>query len=231
MHSKPISATKFKPERPASGFGRRPTGKRVLKRCRILPPPYRRWAAFALGVLALLGFAGDPSQAQEAPEESVPDRYGLGLTFGHTVDPVGDIDFLMLTGTALFDYEKVWRHPAPRDLRFKVEAGLGGSVRPSFDWMASAGMLALFFLEPISTQSVKPYLEGGIGFIYTEHRVDDQGWHLNFNPQIGFGTEFHVDSGATYFASLRWHHLSNGGLDHQNRGVNSIILVIGRFFW
>jgi lipid A 3-O-deacylase len=192
---------------------------------------YLSWGALGLAMLALLGLADGPSLAQETPEESVPDRYGLGLTVGHTVDPVGDIDFLMLTGSAIFDYEKVWHHPAPRDLRFKVEASLGGSFRPSCDLMASAGMLALFFLEPISTQSFKPYIEGGIGLIYTEHRVIDQGLHFNFNPQIGFGSEFSFDSGATYFASLRWHHISNGGLDHENRGVNSIVLVIGRFFW
>jgi lipid A 3-O-deacylase len=203
----------------------------VLIRNGAMPRSYSTWTAIGLAVLALLGFVGGRSQAQEAPAESVPDRYGLGLTIGHTVDPVGDIDFLMLTGSALFDYEKVWRHPAPRDLRFKVEANLGGSFRPDLDLMASAGMLALFFLEPVSTQNFRPYIEGGIGFIYTEHRVKDQGLHLNLNPQIGFGSEFSFDGDTTYFASLRWHHISNGGLDHENRGVNSVVLVVGRFLW
>ncbi len=182
-----------------------------------------RWGALGLVMFTLLGLADRPSLAQKAPEESVPDRYGLGLTIGHTVDPVGDINFLMVTASALFDYEKVWHHPAPRDLRFKVETSLGGSFTPTCNLMPSAEMLALFFLEPISGQSFKPYIEGGIGLIYTQHRVKDQGLHFNFNPQIGFGTEFTFDSGATYFTSLRWHPISNGGLDHENRGVNSIV--------
>jgi lipid A 3-O-deacylase len=198
---------------------------------RFVRPAVLGFGRHGLILCALLWVAGAPALAQENSEKYVPDRYGLGLTIGHTVDPVGDIDFLMVTGSALFDYGKVWRHPAPRDLRFKLEASLGGSFRPSCDLMAAAGMLALFYLEPVSTQGFKPYIEGGIGLIFTEHRVEDQGLHFNFNPQIGFGSEFSFEDGATYFASLRWHHISNGGLDHENRGVNSIVLVIGRFFW
>lgn len=202
-----------------------------MKRNRTVRTSCLRRGALGLVLFALLGLAGRPALAQEASEESVPDRYGLGLTIGHTVDPVGDINFLMLTASALFDYEKVWHHPAPRDLRFKVEASLGGSFTPTCNLMASAEMLALFFLEPISSPTFKPYLEGGIGLIYTQHRVKDQGLHVNLNPQIGFGAEFTLDSGATYFTSLRWHHISNGGVDHENRGVNSIVWVIGRFLW
>jgi lipid A 3-O-deacylase len=29
---------------------------------------------------------------------------------------------------------------------------------------------------------------------------------------------------------LRLHHISNAGLDDDNRGVNSIVFVLGRFF-
>ncbi len=193
--------------------------------------PSKRRAAAGLLLCALLALAAPAALAQQAPPQEVPDRYGVGLTAGHTVNPVSDIGFLMLTGTALFDYEKVWRHPAPDALRFKVEANVGGSVTPDRDFMASAGMLALYFIDPLSSPTLKPYVEAGIGLIYTQHRVDDQGLHFNLNPQIGFGTEFSFADGATYYASLRWHHLSNGGLDHQNSGVDSIVIVIGRYFW
>ena len=195
----------------------------------------RREAVFRLArglCLLLLLCAGAPAcPARAEPGGEVPDRYGLGLTAGHTVNPVSDIGFVMLTGTALFDYEKVWRHPAPDPLRFKVEANVGGSVTPERDFIASAGMLALYFIDPLAGRGFKPYVEAGIGLIYTQHRVEDQGLHYNLNPQIGFGTEFSTADGATYYASLRWHHLSNGGLDHQNSGVDSIVIVIGRYFW
>jgi hypothetical protein len=53
----------------------------------------------------------------------------------------------------------------------------------------------------------------------------------NFNPQAGIGTEFTVGSGPPYFAAVRASHISNAGLDDDNRGVNGVILLIGRYFW
>lgn len=185
----------------------------------------------ALVLCTLLWSVAQPALAQEHSEEGIPDRYSLGLTVGHTFDPVDNIGFLLLTGSALYDYDKVWRHPAPGPLRFKVEANVGGSFEPERDLMASAGILALYFLDSISGSGFKPYMEGGIGLICTQHRVENQGLHFNLNPQVGVGTELTFVSGATYFTALRWHHISNGGLNHENRGINSIVLVIGKFLW
>jgi hypothetical protein len=73
-------------------------------------------------------------------------------------------------------------------------------------------------------------LLANIGGIYIQWKVDGQGSHLNFNPQLGLGTEFSSGDGATYLAAVRLHHFSNAGLKEDNRGVNSIVFVIGRFF-
>jgi lipid A 3-O-deacylase len=73
--------------------------------------------------------------------------------------------------------------------------------------------------------------------IYTDFQLEDkgppperQGSRINFNPQIGIGTEFGTDSQAPFFATARLSHISNGDLHTENRGVNSIVLMIGRFF-
>ena len=80
------------------------------------------------------------------------------------------------------------------------------------------------------TLRLRPYLEGGIGVIYTDFQVEGQGSRFNFNPQIGIGTEFKTDSGPPFFATIRLSHISNAGLNDENRGVNSFLLMIGRFF-
>lgn len=184
-------------------------------------------ACFCILVL----IAVPPASAQDGSTEEIPDRYSLGLTLGTTYDPEDDIRFLLLTASAIYDYDKVWPHRAPAALRFKVEANVGGSFRPDLDLMASAGILALYYFDPFTGQGIKPYIEGGIGLIYTQHRVEGQGLHVNFNPQIGFGTEFACGSDATCFAAVRLHHISNGGIDDDNRGVNSVVFVIGKFIW
>jgi lipid A 3-O-deacylase len=44
------------------------------------------------------------------------------------------------------------------------------------------------------------------------------------------GAEFKAGSRGSYFLSFRLHHISNGGIDDENRGVNSALLLFGRFY-
>ena len=168
--------------------------------------------------------------AGEESSNDVPNRYGQAMIIGNTYDPSGDIGFVLLSGFALFDYDKIWPHPAPAPLRFKVEASIGSTWTKKREFMASAGIFALYFLDRFAGRGFRPYVEGGIGGIYTGWKVEGQGSHLNFNPQMGIGTEFSVSSAATYLAALRLHHISNAGLKKDNRGANSVVFVLGRFF-
>jgi lipid A 3-O-deacylase len=157
-------------------------------------------------------------------------RYGMAALLGNTFDPDGDINFIQLSGFVMWDYDKVWRHWAPEPLRFKVEGTVGLTTSPTTRGMASVGMMALYYLDFISSHRLNPYVEGGIGVIYTDFQVEGQGSRFNFNPQIGIGTEIQVDSGHPFFGAVRLSHISNAGLHNDNRGVNSVVLMIGRFF-
>ena len=162
--------------------------------------------------------------------DEIPTRYGLAGILGKTFDPVGDINYLQMAGFVMWDYDRVWRHWAPDPLRFKVEGTAGLTTSPKNRAIVSIGMMALYYLEFLSSPVLIPYVEGGIGVTYTDFQVEDQGLRFNFNSQIGIGTEFYVGSGEPFFSALRLSHLSNGGLHKDNRGVNSFILMIGRFF-
>jgi lipid A 3-O-deacylase len=170
-----------------------------------------------------------PLSAGSAPEEvntqSAPTRYGMALVGGNSYTPRNDISLFMVNGFALLDYEKVWHHKAPAPLRFKTEFALGSAAGSEHGFVGSAGIMAVYYLDHLSGRSLRPYVEGGIGLIYTEFRVEGQGLNLNFNPQAGIGVE--LPSG--FFTAARLHHLSNAGLDRDNRGVNSVVLMIGRF--
>jgi hypothetical protein len=168
--------------------------------------------------------------AGEDSIDDVPNRYGLATIIGNTYDPDDNIGFALLSGFALFDYDKIWHHAAPAPLRFKVEASIGSTWTKEKEVMASAGIFALYFLDRFSAHGFRPYVEGGIGGIYTGWKVEGQGSHLNFNPQIGIGTEFTIGSGPPFLTAVRLHHISNAGLKKDNRGANSIVLVVGRFF-
>jgi hypothetical protein len=152
------------------------------------------------------------------------------MEYGNSYDPVRDIRFILFTGFALYDYEKVWHQKHPKELCFKVEGAVGSTVQPHARAVASLSMLALYYLPAFAGPQLRPYVEAGIGVIYTDFQVPDQGLRINFNPQLGLGTEVVTENSGNFLVALRMHHLSNGGLHHDNRGVNSLILQIGRYF-
>ena len=190
-----------------------------------------RWPMNAVFLIAALVFAC-PTSAEEGEGDHVETRYGLSLVYGNTYDPTGDIGFLLLTGVALFDYDRVWPHRAPQALRFKLEGAAGATVKSKFRgrFVASISAFALYYLDGLAGKGLRPYIEGGIGVIYTDFQVEGQGLRFNFNPQLGIGAEFPSGSKKPYFTALRLHHISNAGLDDENRGINSIVFTVGRFF-
>jgi hypothetical protein len=173
-------------------------------------------------LLILPGLCG-PVAAQDEP---VPTHYGLALLGGMTYDP-DEFAIGLLQSFALIDYDRVFRHAAPEDLRLRVEANLGLADRHGQRAIASLNMLAFKYLDRYAAGPWRPYLEAGIGVIYTDFQVEDQGLRINFNPQAGAGVEYAGENGRTFQAGVRAHHISNGGLHEDNRGLNSVLLSVG----
>lgn len=181
-----------------------------------------------LALLALLLLACAAPLRAESPWLQ-PERRTLGLSGGLSYDPGNSLRYYLLSAAAVYDYDRIWWHAAPEALRFKLEADLGVGTLESARGVASLGMLALYYLEPLTGESLRPYAEAGIGLIYTDFQVHDQGLRVNFNPRFGVGTEF-GGHGRPWFAALRAHHLSNGDLHRDNRGINAVLLQVGRTF-
>ena len=180
---------------------------------------------------ARLADAGSDPIRRLDEEVQLPDQYGMSVEYGYAFDPhEDDITFLLARVFAIYDYGTVWRQDRPKALRFKVEGAIGSTLTPDNDLMISANMLALYYPGKLSERSWRPYVEGGIGVIYTEFRVKGQEYHFNFNPLLGVGCELPQQNGKNPFAAIRLHHLSNAGIGHDNRGVNSVELQVGRYF-
>lgn len=195
-----------------------------------------RVLASVIVALFLTGSAAFGAAATLAPEESaapgiaLPDQSGMSLEYGYSYDPQEKITFLLARVFAIYDYGTIWHQDRPKALRFKVEGAAGSTLTPTNDLIVSINMLALYYPRKLGKESLRPYLEGGIGAIYTDFRVEGQGLHFNFNPLLGVGCELPQPDGKNLFAALRLHHLSNAGFYSENRGVNTVELQIGRFF-
>ena len=157
-------------------------------------------------------------------------RFGLSAAIGNTYNPVNDIGFLLLNGFFLFDRERLCGYRIPECLRLKVEGNLGSTITPYKKLMASTNLLVLIYFTESSLKTFRPYVEGGIGAIYTDFQVEGEGLRFNFEPLFGIGTEIKTASGAVYLISSRIQHFSNGSLNRNNVGVDSLCLLFGKIF-
>lgn len=181
-------------------------------------------------LVVAFGLSLSATFAAAEPTLPLPDQSGMSIEYGYNYDPQKEITFLLARLFAIYDYGTIWHQDRPKSLRFKVEGAAGSTLTPAHDLIVSANMLALYYPGKLEDQGLRPYLEAGIGAIYTGFRVEGQGQHVNFNPLLGVGCELLQADGRNLFVALRLHHLSNAGIDHDNRGVNSVELQIGRFF-
>ncbi|UFS69376.1 acyloxyacyl hydrolase [Geomonas sp. RF6] len=205
-----------------------------------LRAPFRAGLATALCLVCLSGVSFAAAEAPTAPvagevksapaDERLPTQHGVSLEYGYVFDPQEDLTYAMARVFAIYDYASIWRNTARKELRFKIEGAAGSTITPSANAMVSANMFAMYYPWFRPNPTFRPYIEGGIGIIYTQFRVQGQGLHFNFNPILGVGVEMPQKDGKNPFMSLRTHHISNGNLYHENRGVNAVVLQAGRYF-
>lgn len=157
-------------------------------------------------------------------------RMGVSFMYAVAYDPAGARNFVLINGFLLFDYQRIWKHAASDNLKFKVDFSFGTATEESRDIMLSSGFEALLYLDKLKTKGFKTYVEAGIGIVYTDYKVRGQGLHLNFNPRAGLGIEFKQPHGQSFFVGLRCWHLSNANLHSDNRGSNAVLFIIGKYF-
>ncbi len=187
-----------------------------------------RFVSAALILLISLSLSF-PVSAQDAADSYVPTRYGVALLAGGAYDPDA-IGLVLLQGQMIIDYDRVFWHRAPDPLRLKLEVNGGLTLDGRSRGLLSLNMLALYYLDHFRIGRWLPFIEGGIGAIYTDFQVEGQGSRINFNPQLGAGLEYPLQQGTAVTLGVRLHHISNGNLLKENRGVNSALLVVGYLF-
>ncbi|SDZ76778.1 Opacity protein [Desulfuromusa kysingii] len=183
----------------------------------------------ALVLSGFICFAPSVYAQDDGASSYVPNRYGVALLAGKAYDPDA-IGMLLLQGQVLLDYDRIFWHAAPESLRLKLELNGGLTTDGRLRTLLSVDMLALNYFQQLRFASWIPYAEAGIGLIYTDFQVEDQGSRINFNPQLGVGLEYPLENGHALTLGLRLHHLSNGNLLKDNRGVNSALLQVGYLF-
>jgi len=181
-----------------------------------------------LGILlscAAIGYGGN------LYGDEIENAYGLAISQGHSYNAAEEIGFTMLHGVLDYPYAKIWNNGASSTLRFRIEPALGRTLYgPDGRTMASLCAFAHYYLDRFSLPGVRPFVQGGIGGIYTDFQLEEQGSRLNFNPQLGIGADLDPGWGRVFFGTLRLHHVSNANIVEHNRGINSLVFQFGAYF-
>lgn len=89
------------------------------------------------------------------------------------------------------------------------------------------GLAPLLRYNFITGSNFVPFIGGGGGVSLTDIRRPDLSTDFEFNVQVNVGTHWFFKPNMAATLDGRWLHLSNGGLDHPNQGVNSTVVLLG----
>lgn len=79
-------------------------------------------------------------------------------------------------------------------------------------------------------KSVNPYVFGGGGPVYSFADIPGMGADFNGNYQFGVGLEYDWHPQHKLFYEIRYHHISNMGIEEPNEPLNSLKLLVGMTF-
>ena len=94
-------------------------------------------------------------------------------------------------------------------------------------------MIALNFLATYTftaNPDWQPYIFGGGGPVYSFADIPGMSTHWNGNYQGGIGLEHPISDSRGLLFELRFHHISNAGLDEPNEPLNSVKVLFGLSF-
>jgi len=92
---------------------------------------------------------------------------------------------------------------------------------------ALGGGISLLFRYVLRGRVVRPFLELGLGCLWTDTDVPPGDSDFNFTPQGGIGVKHLWSPRWGVDAEARFHHISNNGMTERNLGFNSVVILLG----
>jgi hypothetical protein len=124
----------------------------------------------------------------------------------------------------MWNWKRKWlvRYPWHVGAYWDAQLGQwGGSGKRT---VTDLGLTPVFRLQQTSPSAISPYLEAGVGFhLISPTSFDDQRHFssaFQFGDLVGVGARF--GEHGRFDLSLRFQHLSNGGIKEPNDGVNFV---------
>jgi hypothetical protein len=186
----------------------------------------------ALSVLLLTPFILSESHANQEEEKHHTWLREIGLLTGYASAPLtekkGDYEVIPLLPQFGFDI-----NPLARKLNLKPKGAFSFVLEPLMnvvinpDTNAEVGCSGFLKYSQKVTARIAPYIEGGVGMLYTTQHTHEQGTQYNFITQGGAGLQFFLTDKCALTGGYRFRHLSNAGLDGDNEGIDHHFALMG----
>lgn len=195
-----------------------------------------RFRAATLALAALL-FAGSATADSDA---LIPVRE-WGVAVGGGNSPSSDVQLYAIqahVGIPLWRPLDRWLGDRALHALWIVEPWLGyvrDTQGPSRGDGVEVGLSPVILRLALGDWRVQPYLEGGVGGLYTSLRSDvrgttDLGQSFQFSSMGGGGLRYRLDPSRSLTLSVRFRHISNAGMDHSNPGLDTVYGLVGLVF-
>jgi len=131
-------------------------------------------------------------------------------------------------GYTLFKGRKWFLPPGSFEIAAEPFASVITSIRPKNSGSVELGLglpMLTYYLD--LGIPVYPYIEGGLGVLYTDLRGYHLGGHFSFLETGGVGASYFLNDHMALNVGWRYRHISNAGLYDDNAGLNSGIFLAG----
>ena len=186
------------------------------------------------GILFLAGLAWLSPVAAEESSSSWIGKQAVGVVVGGMLPVrVMEAQSSKLNGVAVHPSWQVgltdpvgegwWRG----SVALGVEAALLGIAEPTGAYGVGVTPKLIYIFTAFGR--LRPFLEGGGGPLWTnfDGRIPEQGSDFNFLVWGGAGASYDLTKLWALNVGVRFSHISNGGIESPNRGLNYLLPFIG----
>lgn len=154
-------------------------------------------------------------------------RYGVNVGYGFSVASNEDVRFASLypfVGRVMTDpIGEGWTRGSVEVI---IEGAFSYVHKGQSSYSAGVNCLARYNFLPDS-KTLRPFVQGGPGIVQTNLELEKFGSKFNFSHNAGLGLQYFFSPGDAVTLEWRYFHLSNGGLDDDNDGLNMNNFFIG----
>ncbi len=111
-------------------------------------------------------------------------------------------------------------------LQFQIEPYISTVYQPDPNVELGNGFVLKLGLLP-ERFAFQPYVKGGAGMSFMSQHTREQSTGFNFYEYVALGGHYFLKKSLAVTVEYRFRHLSNAGIDHPNKGIESHFGMVG----